>query len=538
MSGWLDDVLGAYLDTVGEREFDAAFLALLKAAGYTNVHLVHGSFEFGKDFIAQREGVQFGLQTKAGDINLGAWRTIRSQIEEILWNDIAHPDFDTTAERRAVLVTTGRLVGGAAADAQQYRETLARRTTVTAGRPPPFEVWDREGLLALMELSPEISLNGWSEEPLLELLGLLADASRRQLTSRTIERSTRSWLGRDLTRAALATALAGNRLLETTRPDLATSVAAGLLRAAACELHGGDSIDGMTALNAGRRLYDVYSSTLVDTLAPVSGDPAELFHIGNEVLGGVSYPVRCSLMIESIGLLGLLRSVEGDEDAARALATSLEQFVLVQPGAAHPISDRWAASLVPPAILLRRVGSGALEKWLEDIVVWICDHHYRAPGLASVYAEPSDEVRYLLGEPFEHVVVPRRHSSYLATVVLDLACTLELPGLFRDAFNDFAAVNLALPAIEPLDEPGQYLFDGSGLTSEANVAYDEDHDFATSWQAAVHHRRAPSTYQLQRAGRSWDLLAIATVLRDRHFLSVTRELASAPLKIRSGEVRH
>jgi hypothetical protein len=523
MSGWLDDVLGAYLDRVSEREFDAAFLALLRAAGYTHVHLIHGVFEFGKDFIARRDGLQFGLQTKAGDINLAAWRGIRPQIEEILWNDIAHPDFDKEAPRRAVLVTTGRLVGGAAADAQQYGETLVKRMPSTTE--PPFEVWDRESLLALMEMSPAITLNGWGETPLLELLGLLADTSRRQLTSRSVERSTRQWVGEDLNRATLATALVGNRLLETARPDLAMTAAAGLLRAGAVNLHVGDSIDAWTALDAGRRLFEVYATSLVDGLASVADDPRELIRVGDEILSGVSYPVRCSRFIESLGLLGLLRFEEADDEAASALVARLERFVTTQPGAGHPISDAWAASLVPAATLLRRADSPALVPWLETTVAWICDHYFKAPGLANVYAEAADEVRYLIGEAFEHIDVPRRRSSYLATTVLDLASALELPELFRDAFNDFSAVDLAFPALEPQDEAGQYLFDGPGLTSEANVTFDEGHDFAASWKSAVHHRRAPASYLLQRAGRSWDLLAVASALRDRHFLSAIRELA-------------
>jgi hypothetical protein len=79
--------------------------------------------------------------------------------------------------------------------------------------------------------------------------------------------------------------------------------------------------------------------------------------------------------------------------------------------------------------------------------------------------------------------------------------------------------------LEPLDEPGQYLFDGVGLASEANVSFSEDHDFAEDWKSAVHHRRAPESYVLQRAGHAWELLAIACALRDRHFLAVTRQLA-------------
>jgi hypothetical protein len=190
MSGWLDDVLGGYLDRVTEREFDAAFLGLLKAAGFVDVHQLHGAYEFGKDFIGKRDGFQWGLQTKAGDINLGGWRPIRSQIEEILWNDIAHPAFDTTAPRRAVLVTTGRLVGGASAEAQQFASSVERRIVpayrrlLHRKRVPPFEVWDRERLLGFLELTPQLGLNGWSETPLRALLGLLADTERRSLTMR------------------------------------------------------------------------------------------------------------------------------------------------------------------------------------------------------------------------------------------------------------------------------------------------------------------------------------------------------------------
>jgi hypothetical protein len=531
MSGWLDDVLGAYLDAVSEREFDAAFLTLLSAIGFDEIHFSHGAFEFGKDFIARKGRTQYAFQTKAGDINLASWRSIRSQVEEMLWNDIAHPAFDAEAERRAVLVTTGRLVGGAAADAQQYGVTLARRQRRRRGwllrrrAEPPFEMWDRETLLGLLELNPSISLNGWGEAPLLDLLGLLADASRRQISTRSIERVTRSWVGEDLNRVTLATALVGNRLLATQRPDIAANAACCLLRAAAVDFHAAPpETANPGAIFAGRRLFDAYAQHLVEAIKPVAQDAAELFGLGNELIGGATYAVRCSIAVETLGLLGLLRLDEGDEVEGERIAAQLADFVRAQPGAAHPISDRWAASLAPAAVLLRRTSSDALVPWLEDVVVWICDHHYRAPGLASVYAEPQDELRFLLGAPLDHIELVPRKQSYLATTVLDLASVLELPELFRDAQNDFAAVDIAFPVIEPLDEVGQFLFDGTGLVTEANVDFDEDNDFSTTWRSAVHHRRAPESYSLQRAGRSWELLAISTILRDRQFFPVIREL--------------
>lgn len=68
MSGWLHDVLDAYLAAVTEREFDAPFIGYLTAAGFTDIHQLHGAYEFGKDFIGRRDGRQWAFQTKAGDL--------------------------------------------------------------------------------------------------------------------------------------------------------------------------------------------------------------------------------------------------------------------------------------------------------------------------------------------------------------------------------------------------------------------------------------------------------------------------------------
>lgn len=49
----LANVVESYLDSLEEREFDAPFMALLRALGFWDIHLLHGPFEFGKDFIAK-----------------------------------------------------------------------------------------------------------------------------------------------------------------------------------------------------------------------------------------------------------------------------------------------------------------------------------------------------------------------------------------------------------------------------------------------------------------------------------------------------
>jgi hypothetical protein len=257
---------------------------------------------------------------------------------------------------------------------------------------------------------------------------------------------------------------------------------------------------------------------------PIITDPEGLYRASLEMPGSTTYPVRCSVIAQTLGMLGLLHFVEGEVETGRSIAELLERFVTLQPGASHPISDRWAASLIPACLLLHRAGSEVVEGWLEDVAVWICDRHDQQPGLASVYASPERELVQLLGEPYEHLDVRMRKQSFLATVVLDLASVLQLNDLYNAAYNDFLAVDLAFPVVEPRDEAGQYGYEGPGLYAEANIQFDMD-CAEDEWKRAVHHRRAPNSYSLDRQGRSWDLLACSLLLRDRHLLPTSRRLA-------------
>src|SRR5258708_32370933 len=104
----LEDVIGIYVDSLREREFDAPFIALLRLQGFTDIHFLHGSFEFGKDFIAkgteEDRQAQFLFQSKAGDINLSAWHDLRGQIDMLRTDSVAHPNFDKNLPRKTVLV--------------------------------------------------------------------------------------------------------------------------------------------------------------------------------------------------------------------------------------------------------------------------------------------------------------------------------------------------------------------------------------------------------------------------------------------------
>jgi hypothetical protein len=156
----LRDIVGTFLDTLTEREFDGPLLALLAARGFADVYFIHGAFEFGKDVLAKRtdpatgQQRQYVIQSKAGDIGQPEWRAVRPQLEECEYNTIGHPSFDGDLPRVAVLVTTGRLKGAAPADVTEYRKSVEARGLAD------LEIWERSDLIDWICEDPTMGIAG------------------------------------------------------------------------------------------------------------------------------------------------------------------------------------------------------------------------------------------------------------------------------------------------------------------------------------------------------------------------------------------
>lgn len=521
------DVLGNYLDNIEEREFDEPFIAVLRANGFRDIHFLHGRFELGKDFIAKGEedGVvcQYAFQTKAGDITLGKWREVRGQIDHLRTDSLAHPSFDRTLPRRAVFVTTGRLIGGSPLAAQEYARHLQELGEIG------FVSWDRERLVEIMSESPEAGLAGVPEGQLLAMLGRI-DANEVQELE--IEKFSRRWLSEansppNLWRAAVEATVVANRLRRHDRLDLACCVSMCLVRAAWAGGHGTEPPDAVsiTIADLGRAMFRHYASDLLTRCTEESLEPLAFVNAHEIFSAFVTYPVRCLRLIEILGLLGLL-VLENDESMAREIAAYLDRFFEKHPGAVHPISDRWAVSLIPPVLLLTKTGNGkGIASILKGVVRWIGDRYEKDSfGLAGTHATPEDEVNYLLGTPFEHVELRRRSESYVSTVVLDLAAMLQLGDVYGVARNDFLAVDAMSCVVETRDTPGQYVLGASDARYEPNMRYKDEWMPTDGWKVAPHHQRGEEPYYLARIGRHWDHLAISSVLRDRHFWATCRDL--------------
>lgn len=510
----LDDAVAAFLDSVTERAFDEPLLAITRAQGFTDVHLVHGQREFGKDVIGRRAGEQWAWQSKAGDINQTDWRGLTGQLDELRVVNLGHGSFDPNLPRHPVLVTTGRLTGNAPDLYRDYNQRACERDE------PELDLWDRDTLIGFLSGNPDAILRGSMDGQLLAVLG---SVDEKTATMGSIELFSRRWTAWEPERLAglgvIEAGLLCERLKQADRLDLACHVALSLIRGTWASGAGG-AVSSVAADSAGQ-LFEVYARDLWNEC-----DGRLLREKGlvgySRFSAWVTYPVRCIRIAEMIALLSL-RVRETEPDLSAEITDWLTQFANAHPGVAHPISDQYAVSLVPIALAIAAVDENAARTLLQQTTVWLCDAYERGQlGLAGVDVEPIEEIERLIGSPFESVDRPRRNGSLIATVLLDLCSILEMSDVYADVYNDIEAVRIYPWVLRLADGPDQYLKTGLANRLDPYVDFAEGLDI--SEEVAPHHRDTAGS-QLCRHGRAWDLLAISAALRDRHFLEAIRSLA-------------
>ena len=143
-SGVIERAIEDWLTRASERGYQTAFCHLLNAMGYTVVHsTTHGPAEEGKDVVAwDPAGKPSAFQLKRGNINVGCWRAIRSEIAELVEYPINHPSIPTRRRHRSILVTTGYINENASSRINADKSNWRRRGF------PALETWAGSQLLA------------------------------------------------------------------------------------------------------------------------------------------------------------------------------------------------------------------------------------------------------------------------------------------------------------------------------------------------------------------------------------------------------
>jgi hypothetical protein len=509
----LRNAVAAFLEQLTEREFDAPFVALLRAMGFFDIHRLHGQYEFGKDFIAKRteDGVtlQYVFQTKAGDIGQNEWGKIRPQLDELRESDLGHPNLNRDLERRPVLVTTGRLVGKVGLSLQEVNEQARQRGL------PAVTLWAGENLL-------EYIVGSGSAEAMLpataNLQGVISKIQEDKLLPDEIEVYTRKWvtgLEADPTEKTLwATILEGcllaDRLNSRNRSHLGVRVALGLQRvlepigADALEEHKGHAsgLIGMVLESCSTRATEGIDDS-------AEGDASEVLGFRDPV----TYAVGRLVLAETLALRGIYFQLCDRGDLAHEETERLIAFLDKNPSAAHPISDRYAATILLVGVLLLAAGRREeANEYLVEVIKWVCDA-YEKKGLAGVHASERQEIEHLVGYSFEHLAVARRRESYLATAVLDLLLVAGEAELYENAVNDFKAVDIFFTLLLPDGTDVRFFGEAQGTVLQPSIPYPDHPTDEGGWQVVPHQRAAPAPRL-----SPWGAVALTSLLRDRHWV--------------------
>nr|WP_244630544.1 MULTISPECIES: hypothetical protein [unclassified Microbacterium] len=410
---------------------------MLATRGFVDVHFIHGSYEFGKDVIAKRpdpNGVlqQYAIQAKAGDIGQPEWRAVRPQLDEAGYNTRSHPNFDKTLPRVAVLLTTGRLKGAAAVDAQEYAESAVARGLTRV------EVWDKEMLTGWLVSDPAAAMLTLSDQ--VELQRILADARSGSLDEPQLEQYSRRWGSPGLAgAAAVECAVIVHVLREGARLDLAAAVALHFFRGLRT------STDGQAferQKEAARALFLSLCSLLRDAIRPLLNDPADLVRIVAGPTAPVSYAVIAVRATELLALGALVTpdaaEQAGFEDIVFDLATR-------HPGASRPVSDQFAVSPIPITCVLHRRDPQAAAAYLRSIGRWLLDRSDPALnglGLGTMDEAPLSVTSRLLAGALEATTLEPSRMSYVLTVLLDLCLAVGRRDLFAALYEDSRTLHL------------------------------------------------------------------------------------------------
>jgi hypothetical protein len=206
-------------------------------------------------------------------------------------------------------------------------------------------------------------------------------------------------------------------------------------------------------------------------------------------------------------------------------------FMLQEPGCTHPISDRYAVSLVVASLaLLDGSCHDAVHQILEGTTVWLCDRYEHGLGLATVDSEEIEEVETLLGSIFDFTKMPRRQTSLVGTVVSDLSAFMSNEELYADIANDLEACDISGEYYQARDTQGACLIEGEDVLFYPTVQYVSKISEWDRLDFASHVREEPSDFEFTRQFGPKAALILAVFLRDRYFPGIWNQLVDRSIE--------
>ena len=512
----LRSVIENYLTSIEELEFFLPFQQLLEAQNYYDIHLIHSSIEFGKDFIAKRkhdeEEVQYIFQVKAFDIDLNKFRReVMPQLLECYINNLSHPNFNRKLRKKVILVTTGLLNSHASIAFQQfnlYLEDNLKEDSVT--------VWDKENLVIFFKdigVEPFFSLHN-SPEKVGSFFSFYASVKNKSpIYYFDIIEYTDPWLEYDWSipenrlQIFFETFLFSNIFYKQNRHYESLLVLSALIRVLSKNNYYTEYQHIISEYI--KEIIISFSSYLKDMLNKENS----ISNFNKSAFSIFYYPINCLRSLELLALY-IITINHTDKNINFLFKRLLDKEV----GCYHPVSDNYAIStILISCALLKLKDNKRLNKFIVNVTVWICDR-YEDIGLCPIGSDLIKEFEQLLSEHLSGLSYNSNNSSYIATCILDICYIIGDSALYNSVANDFRAQKIILEFYHVLDDDSLYWYNSKNIYIEC------DHDFSIkmidNYSKIIEHELSANSIKK----RDYSLFYLMFILRDRYFPSFLKEL--------------
>jgi hypothetical protein len=229
----------------------------------------------------------------------------------------------------------------------------------------------------------------------------------------------------------------------------------------------------------------------------------------------VHYLVWCSRILEINSLLLFLSS---EPDERERIAAFMKHFVVAEPGCGHPPSDRYATPVVWTTLALIRseMLTEAID-FIKKATIWLCDRMEKGFGLPDYDADEYDETAVLIGYAFSSIKVEKNRSSFLATVLADLAAFADDKDLYSILVNDFAACEIAYEYWQVPDTQGVVTIYSKASRTYENSLHEANLTDFDEYKYAQHIAEESSKFTIAEKVGPSSLILLSVLLKDRYF---------------------
>jgi hypothetical protein len=236
------------------------------------------------------------------------------------------------------------------------------------------------------------------------------------------------------------------------------------------------------------------------------------------------YIVWCARILELSSLYYFLSEDKAERE--EIISFTLE-FLEKESGCGHIPSDKYATTIVWITLTLLHSGNrDEAIRLVKRSVVWLCDRVERGFGIAHYEADEYEETAVLIGYPFENVKIRKNRSSFLATILADLAAFIGDKEFYAQVVNDFEASGIVYTYWQFPDTKSVCRIDTEECTTYPNIPHQYALDTFEDFSYSEHIKHEPSSFLIaQKAGVN-SLMLLSILLKDRYFPKTWKQILS------------